>query len=113
LHQEGFVSKTYLKLDNDWIGLLQNLHENITEYGSEVLTSTAQEYADRVASDDEFEFESAVHFFSSVYFIWRKDPAVTRIKLKHIYKLAESMMNTVAELTNNPEELNKLNMVNF
>lgn len=109
------MSKTYFKLDNDWIGMLQQLNEKISEYGTEVLTTVAQEYADEVVPEDadEYEFESAVHFFTAIYFIWRKDTSVTRIKFKHINKLAESMMDTVTELTNNPKERTKLEVSNF
>jgi hypothetical protein len=109
------VSKTYFKLDNDWIELLQNLHHNIADFGPDALSSMAKDYANGVTSAeaDEFEYESAVHFFTAIYFIWRKSPTSTRLKLKHIDKLAESMMDTITELSSNPEKRNQLNMMNF
>ena len=94
------MSKTYLKLNNYWIELLQNLHKNIADVSPDALTSMAEEYANGVISAKADEFESTVHFFTAVYFIWRKSPTSTRMKLKHVDKLAESMMNTVTELSN-------------
>lgn len=110
-----FVSKTYFKLDDDWITLFTQLNERIAEYGIEELTELAKDYADGIVPDEanEYQFESAVHFFCAIYFIWRNDPSTRRIKLKHINKFAESMMDTVTELTENPKEKAKLELNNF
>lgn len=109
------MSKTYFKLDQEWIEMFQQLTEKIADYGHEVLTELAQDYADEVVPEeaDEYQFESAVHFFCAVYFLWRKDQSITRIKLKHINKFAESMMDTVTELTDSPEQKAKLELSNF
>ena len=86
------MSKTYLKLKNEWIELFHFLNQETAEYRNEAILESALDYADEVVPEtaEQYHYDSAVCFFMAAHMIWRSDQTVTRIKLKHINKLAES-----------------------
>lgn len=94
-----FMSKTYLKLSNEWIELFHQLNQENVKYRNEAILESALDYADDVVPEtaEENHYDSAICFFYAVYYIWRKDHSITRIKLKNIDKLAENLMENLLQ----------------
>ena len=97
------MSKTYIKLSSEWIEIFQQLHQETVGLRHEVLLEMALDYADEAVpgTAEQYEYDSALHFFQAIYVIWKRDQSVTRIKIKHIDKLAKSMMEMVDEMKGN------------